>query len=249
MGIKSISLSLAILFFFAGYSSYGAISIEDDALIIVHGSKHYHTDQSTIEFSNLIAEKFLNAQKSVIALSQKPIHGDQLWYVEPSLITKEISSRMGEHKLIFTPRSQFHVSLIGGYQSACLSRALADLVSNSFKNFQVLNIRLFTRGIFTGFQFKNGKLFPSVDEESWADSSVDGLNLYEVTQNLTHHEWESFIKDSLRVSLFKKRAFKQLNTDLFNIEVYRNSKKIFEIKNQHKSPKVIRIHYDDTNNL
>src|SRR5690606_13051027 len=231
---------------------FASFKVEDKSLLLVHPSKHYHTDSETIYFSNKLANEFQKNQRNIIALSQHPIHSDSLWYVNPQFITHEVSSRMGEHDLSLPPQQKYQFTIIGNYHSACLGRAMANLISNSFDNWNILEISLPTRGIFTGFQFKNGKLFPSVDQESWADSSIDGLNLYRATYQIDHTQWEAFTRESLEKSIFKKNVILKLDLSNTKFEVYRNSKKIFSIENKDrykKIKKVIRIYYLDTNNL
>lgn len=224
-----------------------AQSLPSEALLLVHPSRHYHTSQETIVETNNLVKSFSQQGLKVIALAQNDIKTDPLWYSfrEWPLISEQVISRMGEHSLKLVSRSSsVRATIVGGYHSSCLGQAMAELVARfiSDPKLKELEIVLPMQAIFTGFLWQGNKLVPSVEFESYADSSIDGLNLYQVTRSLDENEWQNFIWESLQWGFFKKGPI--VRSDLHNVSfsVMKNGRPV--IGNSKSLPgKTVRFNY------
>jgi hypothetical protein len=201
--------------------------LSTNSLILVHTSKHYHTDPQTIEFTRQLPQK--NSYSMIVALTQN----DHLWY-GPVIVDQMISSHHGEHALTL-PNSanadEFVVTVVGGYHSACLGWTLAELIERfSVSNWKKLVIHLPMKGIFTGFlRDAEGSLLPlNPENESWADNSVDGLNLSQATLTMKNDQWTQFMVLSLKLAVFDKAPFRSLTTGTWRIILKRNGQAVQE---------------------
>ena len=239
-------MKLALIFLFLVSFSVKAMDLADGSLILTHTSKYYHTDPETEATTQSLMQK---AQGPIIALVQNPLATDREWYANPlSLIDHEFYSHAGEHQLTFsTEKKEWHVTVVGGYLTACLGRTLTGLVASFItdsKEATLLTIHLPMKGIFTGFILSNNKLVPQTPyQESILDSSMDGLNLSQVLKQVSPKELESFMRETIKIAIYQKSPMHKMPQENFFLEVRIQGKKIFELGNQ-KTFKKIRLSFE-----
>lgn len=236
----------AIFLFLISFSSWG-MELSNHSLILTHTSKYYHTDPETEAATQNLMVK---AQGPIIALVQNPLTTDTEWYGNPlSLIEYEFYSHAGEHKLTFSSHKiqAWHVTVAGGYLTACLGRTLTNLVSNFILDSgrsKELTIHLPMKAIFTGFISNNHKLVPETPyKESILDSSMDGLNLSQVLGMVKPQELLTFMKETVLIAVYQKSPMHQMPQEKFDLEVKIRGKKLFELGNQ-KSDKKITLSFE-----
>lgn len=230
-----------ILFFILFCFNPARASLSSDSLLLVHTSQHYHTSPETIQFTNLMVQSFLAKNKPVIGLAQVNIKEDPLWYTDRNI--ESYYSHAGESSLSPNNQINFKITFVGGYHSACLGRALSEQIAKFLENSQsqTLEVRLPMKGIFTGFFFKNQKLNPTPEQESKADSSLDGLNLNEATSKMTDSEWLRFIEESLRWAIYTKAPLSRRDLSQVQFEIYRKGRLL---KVDPGSSQIVRLYYD-----
>ena len=211
----------------------GPFVLANNSLILTHPSKYYHTDRQSKE----VTQKLMREnQGPIYALAQWPIEEDKQWYALPiEMIDVEFYSRAGEHEFIFPKdlkMNDFHVTLAGGYLSACLGRTLTGIVSEFIlrKNqIETLHIHLPMKAIFTGFTLREGKLWPVTNkDESIFDDSVDAFNLNNALSFV--EKKTEFLQEAFHVALLRKYPMNKVDSHLYQIEVYLHEKFIFELQ-------------------
>lgn len=220
-----------------------AVILEQDALILTHTSRHYHTNSKTILKTQ---ELIQNSKSEVIALVQNPLSLDDLWYGEPlSNITHEFYSHAGEHTLTFPEKEakEFHLTAVGGYLSACLGRTLSTLVREFIRNsgeLKTLTLHLPMNGIFTGFIKKDQELIPKTPyQESILDSSMDGLNLEEVLTLIPEEALEPFLQETIIISIYQKSTMMDVSQSEFDLEVLVKNQKMWRWGSESSGKKII----------
>lgn len=204
------------------------VQLPDDALVVTHASRYYHTAVETEEATNDIVAEAISTGRKVFALGQSDVTTDSDWYTlrhAPNLVP--LISRAGEHHL-YPGHAAKTVTVIGGYHSACLGRTLSELAARFIEKSDgaVLEIRLPMRAIYTGFLFDSDRKLvpPTPRQESILDNSVDGLNLRTVTDAMTDSEWANFMYDSLRIAVFEKSPMRRLDLSGVAFSIRRHGK-------------------------
>jgi len=193
--------------------------LKNNSVVIVHASRWYHTNPETIDETNKIVNVARAQDHDVVALWQKDISSDPLWYAyrDTIHITQSFYSRAGEHHLVpLMPvhGTDFHVTFVGGYHSACLGWAMAELVSRFIHENRQGNLEIILpmKAIFTGYRFAHGELLPRTPyEEANTDDSIDGLNLFKATEKMSDGEWRKFMMESLRLAVFEKHPLSSMD--------------------------------------
>jgi len=219
-----------------------ATTIFDGELIVVHPSKHYHTNPDTIIATNKLIQKF---DRSVMLYQYDP-SDDPLWYADLNLKNQVyVYSRSGENKLALSAKSSsIEVTMAGGYLTSCLGRAIADVMATFLKskNLKTLKINLESSAIFTGHLEQNQSLVPNTPyAESILDDSVDGLSFSEVLSVLNGDN-KAYFAELLEIGFIKnapmmiqfdynykinvKLAGKLILTDTYTYQGVKDSKNI-----------------------
>ena len=203
-----------------------AATIFDGDLIVVHPSKHYHTNPDTIIATNKLIQKF---DRSVMLYQFEPAD-DPLWYADLKLGNQiYVYSRSGENKLsLSTKSSSIEITMAGGYLTSCLGRAVADVMATFLKskNLKTLKINLESAAIFTGHLKQNQSLVPKTPyAESILDDSVDGLNFSEVLLVLNGNN-RSYFSELLKIGFIKNAPMMVKFDYNYRINVRLNHKSI-----------------------
>lgn len=205
-------LKLIILVISLGLSvAANSQTLENGAYILTHPSRHYQTGKELIAATNNYLHKHFKRGSQIIGLYQVPIEADPLWYARPlTYFSESYYSHGGEHDLRFPKEmyEEFHLALSGGYLSACLGRTASNLIYDFLRpevETQNLELRFYSRSVFTGFLDKNGRLEPeSPYWESISDFSIDGLSFAEATRLVPPNELKAFMLETMQIALLKK---------------------------------------------